>query len=37
VGELADIVLAKQPTVTKMVLRMADQGLVEIEVTAVKP
>jgi DNA-binding MarR family transcriptional regulator len=28
VGELADIVLAKQPTVTKMVLRMADQGLV---------
>lgn len=29
VGELADIVLAKQPTVTKMVLRMADQGLVK--------
>ena len=28
VGELADIVLAKQPTVTKIVLRMADQGLV---------
>jgi len=28
VGELADIVLAKQPTVTKMVLRMVDQGLV---------
>ena len=28
VGELADIVLAKQPTVTKMVLRMAGQGLV---------
>ena len=28
VGELADFVLAKQPTVTKMVLRMADQGLV---------
>jgi len=28
VGELANIVLAKQPTVTKMVLRMADQGLV---------
>ena len=28
VGELADIVLAKQPTVTKMVLRMTDQGLV---------
>ena len=28
VGELADIVLAKQPTVTKRVLRMADQGLV---------
>ena len=28
VGELADIVLAKQPTVTKMVFRMADQGLV---------
>jgi DNA-binding MarR family transcriptional regulator len=28
VGELADIVLAKQPTVTKMVLRMASQGLV---------
>jgi hypothetical protein len=25
---LADIVLAKQPTVTKMVLRMVDQGLV---------
>ena len=29
VGELADFVLAKQPTVTKMVLRMADQGLVK--------
>jgi DNA-binding MarR family transcriptional regulator len=28
VGELADIVLAKQPTITKMVLRMAGQGLV---------
>jgi DNA-binding MarR family transcriptional regulator len=28
VGELAEIVLAKQPTVTKMVLRMVDQGLV---------
>ena len=28
VGEVADIVLAKQPTVTKIVLRMADQGLV---------
>ena len=28
VGELADIVLAKQPTLTKMVLRMVDQGLV---------
>ena len=28
VGELADIVLAKQPTVTKMVLRMVHQGLV---------
>ena len=28
VGELADIVLAKQPTVTKMVLRMVDKGLV---------
>ena len=28
VGELADIVLAKQPTVTKMVLRLVDQGLV---------
>ena len=28
VGELADFVLAKQPTVTKMVLRMVDQGLV---------
>jgi len=28
VGELADIVLAKQPTVTKIVLRMAGQGLV---------
>jgi len=28
IGELADIVLAKQPTVTKMVLRMVDQGLV---------
>ena len=28
VGELADIVLAKQPTVTKMVLRRAGQGLV---------
>jgi DNA-binding MarR family transcriptional regulator len=28
VGDLADIVLAKQPTVTKMVLRMVDQGLV---------
>jgi len=28
VGELADIVLAKQPTVTKMVLRMASQELV---------
>jgi DNA-binding MarR family transcriptional regulator len=28
VGELADIVLAKQPTITKMVLRMASQGLV---------
>ena len=29
VGELADIVLAKQPTVTKMVLRMADHGLLK--------
>jgi DNA-binding MarR family transcriptional regulator len=28
VGELADIVLAKQPTVTKMVLRMASEDLV---------
>ena len=28
VGELADIVLAKQPTVTKMVLRMASEELV---------
>jgi DNA-binding MarR family transcriptional regulator len=28
VGDLADIVLAKQPTVTKIVLRMVDQGLV---------
>ena len=28
VGELADIVLAKQPTVTKIILRMVDQGLV---------
>lgn len=28
VGELADIVLAKQPTVTKMVLRMASNNLV---------
>ena len=28
VGELADIVLAKQPTITKMVSRMAGQGLV---------
>jgi len=27
-GELADIVLAKQPTVTKMVLRMASEDLV---------
>ena len=27
VGELADIVLAKQPTVTKMVLRMASEDL----------
>ena len=28
VGDLADIVLAKQPTVTKIVLRMVDHGLV---------
>ena len=28
VGELAEIVLAKQPTVTKMVLRMASENLV---------
>ncbi len=28
VGELAEIVLAKQPTVTKMVLRMASDNLV---------
>ena len=28
VGELAEIVLAKQPTVTKMVLRMASEELV---------
>jgi len=28
VGELADIVLAKQPTVTKMVLRMSSEDLV---------
>jgi DNA-binding MarR family transcriptional regulator len=28
VGDLADIVLAKQPTVTKIILRMVDQGLV---------
>lgn len=28
VGELADIVLAKQPTVTKLVGRMADNGWV---------
>ena len=28
VGELADIVLAKQPTVTKMILRMASDNLV---------
>ena len=28
VGELADIVLAKQPTVTKMVLRRASEDLV---------
>jgi DNA-binding MarR family transcriptional regulator len=28
VGELADIVLAKQPTVTKMLLRMASEDLV---------
>jgi DNA-binding MarR family transcriptional regulator len=28
IGELADIVLAKQPTVTKMVLRMASEDLV---------
>lgn len=27
VGELADIVLAKQPTVTKMLLRMEAEGL----------
>lgn len=29
IGELADIVLAKQPTLTKMVLRMASENLVK--------
>mgnify|MGYP000060523270 CR=1 FL=1 len=29
VGELADIVLAKQPTLTKMVMRMASENLVK--------
>ena len=29
VGELADIVLSKQPTVTKLIARMHEQGWVE--------
>lgn len=29
IGELADIVLAKQPTLTKIVVRMATENLVE--------